>query len=147
MAPDSVFPELIFSRPDHAAMMAHYHFANVLILLNRPNRPHGNPIIQLREYRDLMKNVEADCREICGIANGRPHAAARINLIQPLYLAGQCLEGGQERKPVIQLLRDIQLDTGWSTEYRVKELLNEYHGSDQIQVPPHTILPTALCTL
>lgn len=131
--PNSIFPELVFSRADDASMMADFHFAKILILLNRPRSLQGSGATQLREYRDLMKSIDSHSREICGIANGRPHVAARLHLIQPLYLAGQCLEGREERKAIVQFLRDIELDSGIATEYRVKELLHEWRTSGGFQ--------------
>lgn len=41
-------------------------------------------------------------------------------------MAGQCLSEMSERKVVIDLLRGIEKDLGWATEYRVRQLLEQW---------------------
>lgn len=50
----------------------------------------------------------------------------RIHALQPLYVAGQCLTGEGERRVVLDLLRGVERETGWCTEYRVRGLKGEW---------------------
>jgi hypothetical protein len=111
--------------------MTYYHFVCILLLLHKPV-DQSSLVDQLRSYRGLAKDIESHCLEICGIAAGRPSPAARVHIVQPLFLAGQCLEGPRERKAVAQLLRDIETDTGWPTEDLVKKLQQEDAGDNSL---------------
>ena len=61
-----------------------------------------------------------------GIACSRPEASVRVHSTQPLFVAGQCLTHYSERKVVVDLLRSIETDLGWATEYRVEQLIKEW---------------------
>ena len=63
---------------------------------------------------------------LSGIACSRPEASVRVHSTQPLFVAGQCLTHHSERKVVLDLLRSIQIDLGWATEYRVEQLIREW---------------------
>jgi hypothetical protein len=126
--PPMPFPELYYSTPSCAASIHFYHFARILLLLDElqddsQNQPSTSN--RLRHYREVSKKINSHCREICAIAVGRPPGSVRIHIPQPLFLAGQCLEDMEERKCVIELLREIERDTGWATEYRAKQLVAE----------------------
>lgn len=119
------FPEIFYSVPTCAATMQHYHFARIALLLNRPPDVVTGPSTardRLQGYREVTKEVDHRCREICGIALGRPQGAVRIHMVQPLFVAGQCLESPEERQVIVDLLRGIEADLGWATDYRVKQL-------------------------
>ena len=120
--------ELFFSIPMCAASLLQYHFAMILLWLNKPgdttNDESANS--RLKGYRQVSKEVEMHSREICGIALARPRAAVRIQMVQPLYVSGLCLESQHDRQTVINLLWGIQMDTGCATEYRINDLLAEW---------------------
>ncbi|GAD92934.1 C6 finger domain protein, putative [Paecilomyces variotii No. 5] len=119
------FPEIFYSLPICAATMQHFHFARMALLLNRPPDVVSGATTardRLQGFREVTKEVEHRCREICGIALGRPEGAVRIHMVQPLFVAGQCLENPEERQIIIDLLRGIEADFGWSTDYRIKQL-------------------------
>ncbi|KAJ9202683.1 putative C6 finger domain protein [Paecilomyces variotii] len=119
------FPEIFYSLPICAATMQHFHFARIALLLNRPPDVVSSASTardRLQGFREVTKEVEHRCREICGIALGRPEGAVRIHMVQPLFVAGQCLENPEERQIIIDLLRGIEADFGWSTDYRIKQL-------------------------
>jgi len=134
-SPEVPFCEILFTTPVAGATMIHYHFTCILLLLKKPIEQ-LSPVAQLKSYRDLAKEVENHCLEICGIAAGRPSAAARIQIIQPLVLAGQCLEGHQKRKGVIQLLREIEFDIGWPTGQLITQLQQYWGGDDTLPRSP-----------
>jgi hypothetical protein len=117
--------------------MQHYNLARILLLLHKPQQPYqttNSLFARLRSYREIPDKIAEHCREICGIALGRPPGCVRIHMLQPLFVAGQCLEKSEERRIVLQLLRDIETDLGWATQYRVQELLREWGVEDEGEV-------------
>ncbi len=123
------FPELYFSITACAASIQFYHFARIILLLDElqdDSRDQASTSNRLRHYREVSRKINSHCREICAIAVGRPPGSVRMHMPQPLFLAGQCLEDLEERKCVVELLREIERDTGWATEYRAKQLQAEY---------------------
>lgn len=126
--PTMPFPEVYFSIPACAASIQFYHFARILLLLDElqdNSQDQSSTSNRLRHYREVSRKINSHCREICAIAVGRPPGSVRIYMPQPLFLAGQCLEDMEERKCVVELLREIERDLGWATEYRAKQLLAE----------------------
>ncbi|CAK4033020.1 C6 finger domain [Lecanosticta acicola] len=121
-------PQLIesfFSIDVCAAALQLYHFARILLLLHRPvdSSAWGN---RLKQYREVSNEAIRHAHEIIGIALGRPQLAIRVEMLLPLATAGACLEENEERKVVLELLRAIEKDTGCSTEFRCKELVQEW---------------------
>lgn len=122
----SPFPEVFFSLPTCAATMQHYHFGRIALLLNRPpddavSAP-STAFDRLQGYREVTKEVEYRCREVSGIALGRPQGEVRIYMIPLLFAVGQCLERSGERQIIVDLLRDVEADLGWATEYAIQRL-------------------------
>jgi hypothetical protein len=120
------FAEVFYSIPLCSVTMQQYHFAQILILLHTPRETSASVRNQLRSYREIPDKIAYHCREICAIALGRPPGCARIHGLQPLFVAGLCLENSAERKVILDLLRAIEMDLGWATGYRVNELLKEW---------------------
>ena len=81
---------------------------------------------RMKSYRDIGEEIAFHSRQILGLCLGRPQASAMIHALQPLFVAGQCLVEPAERKTVVDLLRGIERDLGWATEYRVQQLLQEW---------------------
>ncbi|MCJ1462131.1 hypothetical protein MMC07_000731 [Pseudocyphellaria aurata] len=126
---DSVFPRIWYSIPMCASCMQHYHTAKIVLLINRPHEStarRSNIAERLKSYRSIDAEIMYHCREICGIAIACPESSNRIHQIQPLYVAGQCLTDPRERRVVLDLMRNIEADLGWATEYRVQHLLKEW---------------------
>lgn len=129
----SNFAEVFYSLPCCSVTMQHYHFAQIILLLHQPRDDSNSFRDRLRQYREIPEKIVHHSREICANALGRPPGHVRIHMLQPLFVAGQCLESSEERKVIIGLLRGIETDLGWATEYRVKELLGEWGwGADDI---------------
>jgi hypothetical protein len=119
------FPEIFYSLTSCASAMQQYHFGRLALSLNRPVDEVSGPSTafdRLQGYRELTKEVDHRCREICGVALGRPRGAARVQMITLLYAVGQCMEKPEERQIVIDLLRGIEADLGWSTAMQVQKL-------------------------
>jgi hypothetical protein len=123
----SLFAESFYSIPLCAVTMQHYHFAQVMLLLHKPRENSNSVRDQLRRYREIPDRIAYHCQEICAIALGRPPGYVRIHMLQPLFIAGQCLESADEKNIILDLLRGIESDLGWATQYRVRELLAEWN--------------------
>lgn len=123
----SLFAESFYSIPLCAVTMQHYHFAQVMLLLHKPRENSNSVRDQLRRYKEIPDKIAYHCKEICAIALGRPPGYVRIHMLQPLFIAGQCLESADERNVILGLLRGIESDLGWATQYRVRELLAEWN--------------------
>ena len=124
------FPEVFHSLPTCAAGMQQYHFGRMALLLNRPTDAVSAPSTafdRLQDYREITKEVEHRCREICGIALGRPRGEVRIHMVPLLFAVGQCLESEEERQVIMNLLRGVEADLGWATEYAIQKLQKSWN--------------------
>ncbi|KAK3067325.1 hypothetical protein LTR53_015885 [Teratosphaeriaceae sp. CCFEE 6253] len=120
----SQLTEVFFSIEQCAAAIQLYHFARILLLLNKPRD--RDVASRLKAYREVSTEAIRHAREIVGIALGRPVPAVRVEMLLPLYIAGGCLEADEERKVVVEIMRAIEQDTGCSTEVTVRSLLHEW---------------------
>ncbi|PWY90738.1 Zn(II)2Cys6 transcription factor [Aspergillus heteromorphus CBS 117.55] len=121
--------EIWFSLPMCSSAMQHYHMARILLLINKPHESTSRRSTitdRLNSYRSIESDIRSHSREIVGIALACPNGSVRINSLQPLFVSGQCLNEPGERRTVLQLLRGIEADLGWATEYRVNQLLREW---------------------
>ena len=104
------------------------------------NKPHestqgrSSVFARMNSYQSVLAASQVHSREIIGISLARPDEAARIHSTQPLFTAGQCLSDPRERQVVLNLLRDIETDIGWATEYRVRQLVQEWHWEEDAHV-------------
>lgn len=98
-------------------------------------------------YASILRQSRKHAEEIVSIGLGLTNDGARIHSVQPLYTAGQVL-GMRESRPksaqtqaeeghsldevdamrgcILNLLQNIQRETGWATEYRMQQLLEEW---------------------
>lgn len=129
----ALIPEIWHSIPMCASAMQHYHMARILLLINKPHQSTSRRATithRLNSYRSIESDIQLHSREVLGISMSRPDGSVRINSLQPLFVSGQCLTDAAERQIVIRLLRGIEADLGWATEYRVKQLLKEWGWGD-----------------
>mgnify|MGYP001626694260 CR=1 FL=1 len=138
-----------FPRPMCASTMQSYDFARIQLLHNKPHVTTGLPTPSTSEqpstglaarhasYTSILQQSRSHAKEIVAIGLGRSDEGTRIHSVQPLWTAGLVLgnpgadeDGGQVkpetemwRRCVVRLLRGIERDMGWASEYRVKSLL------------------------
>lgn len=128
-ADECPFPEVWYSMPMCSSTMQHYHMARILLLVNKPHESTVRSAAvtnRLKSFRSIESDVRYHSHEICGISMARPDGSVRIHSLQPLFVSGQCLTEPCERRTILRLLKGIEADTGWATEYRVKQLLKEW---------------------
>ena len=124
-------PETWFGSEACAIAMAFYHMARILLLVNQPQElflamqpPKQRDL--LSSYNALQRDLHHHAMEIIPIAHGMPNPAVQKYMIQPLYIAGRCLSSPGDRRIVIRLLKHIETDLGLFTEYRIKDLSEEW---------------------
>ena len=129
------FPEIWFSIPMCASTMQHYHMARILMLINKPHEStsrRSTVTNRLKSYRSIESEIRYHSHEICGISMSRPEASVRIHSVQPLYVSGQCVSDPRERRGVLELLKAVERDLGWATEYRIQQLLREWEWDESV---------------
>lgn len=91
-----------------------YHAACILLLKMMPKgaRLPRSPALSLLWH----------ARRICGISLANPHQGCLNNAIQPLWIAGQLFSHRTEHRQIIQLIRDIEAETGWGLCWRIRDL-------------------------
>lgn len=133
--------EVWHSIPMCASIMQHYHMARILLLINKPHETtsrRSTITLRLQSYRSIEAEIGYHSREILGIGLARPDGSVRINSLQPLFVSGQCVTDARERRVAIRLLRAIESDLGWATEYRVQQLLKEWGWDEGVHRPAGT---------
>lgn len=120
--------EVFFSIPLCAATIQLYHFARILLITNKPDPLSGANGNLTSGNITPERSAEAleHAYEIVGIALARPHPAVRVEMLLPLYVAGTCMAGDNERQIVLEVLRAIELDTGCTTQGRVRALTKQW---------------------
>ncbi|KAG9256366.1 uncharacterized protein F5Z01DRAFT_649964 [Emericellopsis atlantica] len=124
-----------------ASSMQSYYMAHIILLLHKPRavsvrqlpwasgtQPTGRSRFPdtLADLNQMNEMLQYFAVEICAIALSRPEEAARVHMLQPLYLAGRCLTGIMDRGMVVQLIDSIEDELGWHAKYRVDALLEEW---------------------
>jgi len=125
-----------------ASTMQSYHMAQIMLTLHKPRTQQSRTIVAsshsdpprrnlfvdaLSELKHTSATLEKHAIEICAIAMSRPEEAARIHMLQPLYLAGRCLDNLSDRATVVRLIDGIEDELGWHAKYRVEALLDEWN--------------------
>ncbi|KIX10452.1 uncharacterized protein Z518_01535 [Rhinocladiella mackenziei CBS 650.93] len=130
------FTRLFFSVPMCAAALQLYHFAQILLLLNQPvdESDSRNLANRIRMFRTVSEESEHHSRQICGIALGKPPPAVSRQMVHSLYLAGLCFEEKDDRLVVLELLHNIEKETGCSTAHRVRDLRQQWGWNEDDNV-------------
>lgn len=130
-SPDLDSREIWFGSDVSAVAMMFYHMCRMLLLIGRPievffrTRSQHSPDL-LRAYSDLRQALRKHALEIIPTALGVPSETVRKYMLQPLYVAGRCLESTSDRQCVLRILCDMEHDLGIATEYRAKDLIQEW---------------------
>nr|BBG74279.1 Zn(II)2Cys6 transcription factor [Alternaria alternata] len=106
-------------------------FTKILLFLNKPHEStlgRSTAVTRMDYRQSVLTACQGHSRSIVGISLARPDEAVRIHSVQPLFTAGQCLSDDRERQVVLHLLRDVESDIGWATDYRVRQLVGQWQG-------------------
>jgi hypothetical protein len=123
------FPEIWFASAMTGGCIQSFHMARILLLLHNPHAPtaHSSSVSGFLQFcRSTEAGIKRGCQEMCGIALSAKSASIYVHQTQPLFVAGLCLRDPNERQLVVDLLRRVQSDLGWETEYRIRQLYQEW---------------------
>lgn len=121
----SPFPDIFYALPTSAAAMQLYHFGRIALLLNQPNDAINSLSVsfdRLQGYREVTKEVDYHCRELCGVALGSAYPGVRLPMIPLLYAVGNCLVRAREREVLLALLQCVDSELGWASDYAIRPL-------------------------
>ena len=93
-------------------------------------------------YANILQQSRFHAKEIVAISLGRTDEGTRIHSVQPLWTAGLVLGAvgddsvrGTEtetwRRTIVDLLRGVEKDLGWASEYRVRNLLDLWQDVEE----------------
>lgn len=98
------------------------------------NMPGSSLAARHASYANILQQSRFHAKEIVAISLGRTDEGTRIHSVQPLWTAGLVLGAvgddgvGTEtetwRRTIVDLLRGVEKDLGWASEYRVRNLLD-----------------------
>lgn len=126
---EAMFPEIWYNIPMCASTMQAYHMSQILLFMNKPHEStQGRSTVcaRLNSYQSVLAACQKHSREIVGISLAQSDDATRVFSVHTLFTAGQCLGDARERQVVIDLLRDIETDVGYATEYRSRQLIEQW---------------------
>jgi hypothetical protein len=133
---ETMFSEIWYNIPMCASTMQTYHMSQILLNMNKPHESTQRSTVcaRLNSYQSVLAACQKHSREIVGISLARSDDAVRIFSVQPLFTAGQCLGDVRERQVVLDLLRGVESDIGHATDYRVRQLVEQWQWEEQQDV-------------
>ena len=146
--------EMWFPRPMCASTIQWYNLCRIQLLQHHlssqvsssvqrvlgPETPGISLARRQASYAVILAQSRSHAKEIVAIELGRHDEGTRIHAVQPLWMAGSVLGNeygavvGKDvevdcwRRTILGLLRGIERDTGWASEYRVRNLLEVWGG-------------------
>lgn len=107
------FPILLFSNAPAISGNQLYHSAAILLLQKKPRE-----VVLRRKPRSILSHA----RRICAISISNTHHGCWTNCVQPLWIAGQIMSHPAEHRAILDTYKRIERETGWGTDWRVKDL-------------------------
>ncbi|KAJ5812456.1 Zn(II)2Cys6 transcription factor [Penicillium riverlandense] len=128
-------PEIWFTSAMCGSTMQTYHLARLLLLVHKPQS--GDAAFRsgaVFDFMDIRRATLAELRyrsrEIFGIALSSPFTSIMLHQTQTIFIAAQCLTEDGEKRMAVDILRRVNYDLGWETEYRVQQLLKQWHWEE-----------------
>lgn len=106
------FPHILFIHWAAISSNQLYHTACILLLETMPKSIHLP--------RTSSLSLLWHARHIVGISLVNSHHGCLNNAIQPLWIAGKLFSHSSEHERIIQLIQDIEAETGWGYSPRRK---------------------------
>lgn len=116
----SPFPTVLYS---NAAAISGNQFAHTAAIMMLQRKPRD---IALGKIRSILWHA----RQICGIALSNDHHGAWTNTVQPIWIAGRLMSHPQEHDVIIRLLKRIERETGWATQWRIDDLMEHWGDAE-----------------
>jgi hypothetical protein len=134
---EAMFPEVWYNIPMCASTMQFYHMSQILLFMNKPHEStQGRSTVcaRLNSYQTVLAACQKHSREIVGISLAQSDNAVRVFSVQPLFTAGQCLGDNRERQVVLDLIRNVESDFGYTTEFRARQLTEQWQREAQLDI-------------
>jgi hypothetical protein len=109
------FPFILYGAACAISSNQLYHTACLLLLNMKPSS------ISSREMGHFGSPLW-HAHRICGISVTNAHHGCLNNAIQPLWLAGKLLSHPAEHRVIVDLIKRIEVITGWSGTWRIRDL-------------------------
>lgn len=109
------FPHIFFAHWAAISSNQLYHTSCVLLL-------NSNPTLKASLPQTPNASIMWHAKRICGISMANPHEGCLNNAIQPLWIAGRLLSHSSEQALVVKTIRHIELLTGWTATWRIRDL-------------------------
>jgi hypothetical protein len=104
-----------------ATVIAWYQYHTALVLLLEvPDSPRYDGSI----VSDMIIN---HARRTCGIVQSNPTSPCLVNAIQPIWICGRNLRSADEKFTALNMLSQIQKQTGWKCGWRSKSLRDHWN--------------------
>lgn len=110
------FPFVLFAASCAISSNQLYHTACLLLLDIKP------PSVNLSHMGSTSATLW-HARRICGISMTNEHHGCLNNAIQPLWVAGRLLSHPTEHRAVVNLIKRIEVLTGWGATWRITDLM------------------------
>ncbi|KAL4735947.1 hypothetical protein BDV11DRAFT_208054 [Aspergillus similis] len=127
---DGFSRETWFANDICAITVAFYHMSRIILLANCPKgiavRQHDTRDVSSGTYNTLQEELRKHALEIMAIVHAMPSEKVQKYMLQPLYVAGRHLTNPQERNGLLQMLRNMGDDFGLFTDYRIRDLCDEW---------------------
>lgn len=109
------FPHIFFAHWAAISSNQLYHTSCVLLLNSNPKLKTSLPQVP-------ATSTMWHAKRICGISLANPHEGCLNNAIQPLWIAGRLLSHSSEQALVVKTIQQIELMTGWTATWRIRDL-------------------------
>jgi hypothetical protein len=121
------FPHILFAH--WAAISSNQLYNTSCVLLLNANARHKPPPVT-SPAASTMWHV----KRICGISLANPHEGCFNNAIQPLWVAGRLLTHSSEQALVVKTTRRIEVMTGWTATWRIRDLETTWGYKVRVEV-------------
>ncbi|KAK6528897.1 hypothetical protein TWF694_004126 [Orbilia ellipsospora] len=116
---DGIFDTLWFNPPCCGVAMQIYCFAKIMLTMHKPHPPSQD---RYQHFLAAQRQYKSSSAMIIGISLSGCEEAYHLLSLQCLYAAGLVLDGKEERRILLGLIRECQHRTGRSTYYLSEEL-------------------------
>ncbi|KAH3669230.1 hypothetical protein OGAPHI_001351 [Ogataea philodendri] len=124
------FPRIFFANTQAISSNQMYHMSCILMLQNKPHSLRLSALSSADSSLYPSVSLLHHAKRIIGIAITNSDYGAHCNSIQPLFVAGLILTSRQEYGILLNALRTVESSTGWSTQWRMTDLMKFWSKGD-----------------
>ncbi|KAG7904659.1 hypothetical protein KL907_003535 [Ogataea polymorpha] len=114
------FPSILFCVAPAISGTQMFHTAMILLMKYKTRIVRPLPTLAVDPV--MRKSLIWHAKCVVGISLSNSDHGCLNNALQPLWVAGKLMSSKEEQHIIVQLLRDIENTTGWSTSWRIRDL-------------------------